>query len=221
MLDKLELRTNERINCNDLNACFKNHEIRFMRDPLYRTCMTIGKNGSQLITIKTNPLWGVHESKIVLNPTKYESFMNLTTLVSKIIDPKELEITRIDHAVDIQRPLDQLLSGVLIKNKKDNTTFKENFSSKGKFLTGSIFGQKPEVYCIYDKGYQLASKKYKRDNSHELGIITRIELRQFGAKVKNKHLSELTKYIESPPFHGIEYYEIDDDSPKAQALHYL
>ncbi len=221
MIDKLEMRTNEFVNCSVLSTLFPNDQICKVPDSLYRICCIVKIDNKELLTIKVNPRWGGYESKIIANPSKWESYNHFFRLLSKLCNTNHLEIIRIDHAVDVLIPIDQIYSGIRIKYKKGQTTFKENCSHVGKFLTGFIFGQKPELYCIYDKGYQLNVKKLKRDKANERGKISRIELRQFGIKIKYKHLSELLNYVDNPPFIGIEFYQISDgtnNSLKAQAL---
>jgi hypothetical protein len=237
MLDKLEMRTTEQIDFNILFDIFPKHKIKKKYDRYYRTCVVIRKNGKEVITIKAGlHFGGICETKIIINPSKFESFKELTLLLKKICDLRILEITRIDHAIDLSIPIDQIIYGIRVKYKRAQKIFKdfnpydeyfkENYSHDGSFVTGSYYGQSPELYCIYDKGYKLAcdAKKYTRNKLFERRITTRIELRQFKHKIKYKNFMDLINYVDDPPFDGIEFYKINEDigySSKRKALELL
>lgn len=237
MLDKIEMRTTEKIDFNILENVFPKHKIKKKYDRYYRTCVVVREKQKEVITIKAGPPFGgIYETKIIINPSKFESSEELTLLLKKICNINILEIIRIDHAVDIPIPIAKILFGIRVKYKRaqrtisdknsDDEYYKKNCSSDGHFITGSYYGQSPELYSIYDKGYKLAcdARKYTRNKLFERKLTTRIELRQFKHKIKYKNFLDIKNYADDPPFHGIEFYKINEDigqSPKREALELL
>lgn len=218
MLDKLEMRTEQQLDINNLESTFSGYQIIHKPDTIFRHCFIILRDGKELFTIKTNPLWSnVCQTQIKVNPNNWGTLSNLYNTLSSICDVSKLEITRIDHAVDLPYPLKYIHSGLRVKHKQKSHLFKEreNETYKSGNLTGYEIGTKPELYCIYDK--RLQSKNIMIGNDP----ITRIELRQFSKKIKYRHIDDLVNYLIEPPFNNIEFQIINPETsayPKSQAL---
>jgi hypothetical protein len=221
MLDKLEMRTKECIDPRALKSLFPGHQISLVPDRWYNYCAIIKRGTDHILTLKTEADYGhVSPSKIIINPTKWESFEEVTGSLSSICNPSMLEITRIDHAVDLEAPIETIHSGLRVRYKQDSDGYKEREKAskkKGK-LTGFYLGKRPELYCCYDKGYQLEGKGLKRNSAFPTGETSRIELRQWGNKIAHKTLAELPNYIDDSPFKHLEFYEINRESDRGNEL---
>ena len=221
MLDKLEMRTKECIDPRALKRLFPSHQISMVPDRWYNYCAIVKRGKDHILTLKTEADYGhVSPSKVITNPTKWKSFEEITETLSTICDLPMLEITRIDHAVDLEAPIDSIYSGLRVRYKQDLDGYKEREKSskkKGK-LTGFYLGKRPELYCCYDKGYQLEGKGLKRNLAFSTGETSRIELRQWGNKIKHKTLAELPNYIEDSPFKHLEFYEVDRGCDRGNEL---
>lgn len=221
MLDKLEMRTKECIDPKALKKLFPGHQISMVPDRWYNFCAIVKRGKDHILTLKTEADYGhVSPSKIITNPTKWESFDEITESLSSICDPSLLEFTRIDHAIDLAAPIDAIYSGLRVRYKQDSEAYKEREKSskkKGK-LTGFYIGKNPELYCCYDKGYQLEGKGLKRNPAFPTGETSRIEVRQWKNKIKHKTLAELPNYIEDSPFKHLEFYEVNKETDRGNDL---
>lgn len=221
MLDKLEMRTKENINTGDLKRLLPDHVITKVSDQWYGDCTVIKKGKDHVLTLKTEAKYGhISASRILTNPSKWESFSSLYGKLSDLCNPDLLEITRIDHAVDLPAPIQSIHSSLRVRYKQDSDRHKERekCSKKRGQLTGFYIGQKPELYCCYDKGYQLEGKKLKRNSDFLPGETSRIELRQWATKIEFRTLAELPNYIDKSPFKNLEFYEIRSDCERGNEL---
>jgi hypothetical protein len=224
MFDKLEMRSQIKMDLKAVEGMYLPSQTVRMASSIYkRTLYVLDSNRVVMFFIETDPIWpDIAPTKITANPARWASFDDFMASLSIFCDPRLLEITRIDHAVDIEMPIEHIYQGMRIKHKKQNSIYKENCSIRGPFLTGFYLGVKPEFYCIYDKAYQLTVRqKLIKNKELERGILSRIELRQFKRKVKYKQLNELINYLSDPPFTNIEFFEAKDNSRKSEALKIL
>lgn len=213
MLDKLEMRTKEQFDLKIINNQFSDYQRIIKPDSIYRYCLQVVKNGKEVLTIKTNPIWqNVFQSQIKLNPTSWDSIESLNQTLSLFSNISKLEIIRIDHAVDLPLSLSYVHSGLRIKFKQNSNKYRERENYKKSQLTGYEIGTKPELYCIYDKRLQSKERKATKTNIPGDDPVTRIELRQFGKKIRHRFLPELTNYIDEPPFYNIEFLEFNQDT---------
>ncbi|MFA6236760.1 MAG: hypothetical protein WC635_05475 [Bacteriovorax sp.] len=224
MFDKLEMRSEEILNLKELEKVLP-HKTAMMGSSSYKRALYVLNSSNEvLFIIHSDPIWSnMAPTKISTNPKRWSSFNDFRAALAKFCNPDLLEITRIDHAVDIEISIEKLYQCTRIKNKTQYSYYKEHCSVRGTYLTGFYLGVEPEIYCIYDKGYQksLRNKKLVRNKDCEIGLLSRIELRQRKHKVKYKHLNELINYLTDTPFTNIEFYEAKDNSKKAEALQLL
>lgn len=212
MLDKLEMRTEQIIDPRILRALLPGHQITTVPDTWYRLSTIVKAGKEHILTLKTDPFNSTAApAKIIMNPSRWGSLESMATALAPLCDLTQLEITRIDHAVDLPVPIGQVHAGIRVKYKQDYDWYRERGSKKRGQLTGFYFGNKPELYSIYDKGFQLRGKSLKRDKSQPEGVVTRIELRQWGKKVRHKSLGELFNYLEEEPFKHVEYWKPRSD----------
>jgi hypothetical protein len=219
MIDKLHLKTNQRLNFEELSSAHKELEVSRVLDSQYKRAIKVSSGSKHVATIKSDPIWShVSETQIQLNPTNWENFSLLKYYLSNLCDVNELEVSRIDSAVDLNTSLDEVHAQVRVKYKQDKRGYFESLKS-GK-LTGFYLGQKPEVFCIYDKAFQLERYKLKRLKHESLGIKTRVEVRQEKNKLPVKSFGELNLLLQYNPFRNLEFkkLEINEESKKAKHL---
>lgn len=210
MLDKLFLKVNSTITNNNWEP-LGHPTITQVPDQIYKKCLVLRRDKKHLLTIKTEPIWShVSLSQIQLNPSNWESYERLKIDLESFVDTDLLTIARIDSAVDLNIPVSDLFQSVRIKYKQDLTKHSEHYK-KG-FLTGFYMGNQPEIFCIYDKGYQLNKKKFKRDNSFPTGELSRIEVRQTKHKVPVKEFKNLEDIINTNPFKNLQCLEVSEDN---------
>ena len=227
MIDKLHLKTQDIVNLDKLPKIDSVHNYAQVPDAQYRKCIVIRNGSKHFLTIKTLPyLNNLSPTEIQLNPSNWGSFSLIKNTLNKITNLEALKVLRIDHAVDIERPIEATFYSLRVKHKQDCTVFNENMFKRG-VLTGYYLGSKssPELYCIYDKGFQLSSNgSCKRDKSHNLGTRTRIEVRQKKKKILLPNFLDLPKYQEISPFNNIEWLEMNnlmENDERSQALQTL
>ncbi len=224
MLDKLELTTMQEIDTKIVRELFPTYQLSYKPSNQYRKCIVISRNGRQLITVSTHPIWNnISPTKIQTNPGSWQSSIEMNLHLSNLVDTSHLKITRLDHAVDIPMSLKLVHSCVRIKGKQSNQKYfdKSSESYKRDTLTGFYLGALPEIYCIYDKGYELNKMKLKRNQESPLGDLTRIELRQTNKKIKYNNFLDLSSYVDDNPFSNLEFYMISQESIKHSELEEL
>jgi hypothetical protein len=183
------------------------------------------KFGESRVMVKTNPRFAfgnASETRLELNPWHFPSWDHTLNAIAKLIDPETAFVKRIDHAVDKLIPLSLVHQCVRVKFKQDSTVYWE--SHKRSIMTGIYFGNKPEIHCYYDKGYELLGpKKSKRVPGIDVGVITRFEVRQFKDRIKYPRLLDIQKYLNINPFENIQFLEADPgtERKKADALQTL
>jgi hypothetical protein len=219
MIDMLVMRSEKAIDLRKLETIFSKHQISRKPDKIFKNCFIITSPEQHLLTIKSLPVWdNVFLSQIIINPTKWETMKDMELVLAQLCDLKELEIIRIDHAVDLPLPLEDIYAGLRIKFKQDSQLYKEMEAYKRGVLTGFYLGNKPEIYCVYDKGYQLDGSKLKRISDINIGQKTRIELRQFNKKIQFPRLIDIQNYVSHPPFNNVEYYKVISETHDSLGL---
>lgn len=208
MFDKTEMRTQEEITLRKIQEAFEAGEVRVSPDSQYKNCFLVYKDGRHILTIKTEPNFSnAMFTKIIANPTRWENFKEFQNSLSQLCDISKLELTRIDHATDLNMPISEVHKGIRISSKQAETKYFETCAYKQGDLTGFYIGKEPENYCIYDKGYHLAkNKKYQRNVVFPVGEMTRIELRQLRGKIKYRLISDLANYMADPPFSKVQFF---------------
>lgn len=210
MFDKLIVNSNSEIMDNNLREVFGCQNIATIPDAIYRSVKTLKNGENHLLTIKTNPVWShTKKTKIELNPVSWESFNELNSQLSQVIDPDSLNIVRIDHCVDIDETVQFLFEGLRMKYKQNSSShFEVEGNREG--ITGFYIGREPELLCVYDKAYEITKrKKLKKLRGEIIGQKTRIELRQSGRAVPVKEYTGLKKYLEIDPFGKVEFLILD------------
>lgn len=207
MFDKLKLTSKKEIKIQNLHNIFNESLCSFHRvpDKHYQYCMTIRKNGEQLIAIKSNPIMShISSLAIELNPSSFKTYKEMIALLNQIAPIESYTIKRIDHCVDLKIPIETLYSQIMVKKKSKRS----DFIAKDK-LTGFTIGKIPEVICVYNKDLEII--KRKRVTLVKNGI-TRVEVRHYKNKIAVKNLSELYKYINHNPFKSICFLSLKQAS---------
>ncbi len=215
MLDKIEMRSKELIDLKIFQSTFPDFQLSRMNDLHYGLCLRIKKNNTEIIKIKTNPIWGSdYQTKIIVNPKNWVNFDALKTSLANFSDLDQFEITRLDHAVDLKCNIDYIYRRLRIKFKQKSTMYDDgNYVDYNRgVITGFYIGKLPELYNIYDKIAELKKKKRYNQINLEDGPLTRIELRQTKDKIKHKSLKTIFNYLEEPPFKEIEFYEPNENA---------
>lgn len=167
------------------------------------------KNSQQLMAIKSNALiGGVRQTRIEMNPSNFGRYYELASICNDLFDLSELEIKRIDHRVDLKIPFAQIRKSIFAKRKNTRSDF------RGPSSLGLWAGSNPEVLCVYDKAMELRSKYrksgFKRIRGEEVGLSTRIEVRQYKEKLQCFRFLDLPNCLNSDPFHFVEFYDFVD-----------
>jgi hypothetical protein len=150
MLDMLKLRSHEKIDLDAVKECYPHSVFERKLDANYKICHVVSYQGNHFATIKTNPHWSnVYETQIQLNPSRWASLDSLTDSLSTFCEPGNLEIVRLDHAVDVDLPLDIINAGIRIKHKQYSSMYIKDEAYCGQ-ITGLYLGKEPEQYCCYD-----------------------------------------------------------------------
>lgn len=218
MIDKLKLRSTQDISREIFFKHFPTdrYSITCKRDLYYKEIYVANEGTKNLLTIKVNPSFSnAPASQLIVNPNKWDSFGELCEVISRVADLDKLFISRIDHNIDLNMPIDYIYSGLRVKYKQDVLKYYESEQYKRGRLTGFYIGKEPEIYCIYDKAYQLKGKKlFKRKGHDETKFQTRIEIRQTKNKIKFNKFLDLDSYLKNPPFCNIEFYEVNHSKIK-------
>jgi hypothetical protein len=215
MIDKLELRT-DFMKADAIEALANSYDHYLIGDKNYRDCCVFKFKGNHVVTVKTRPVFpNASFCSIELNPSKFESFKQMTDLISIIAD-QDLLIKRIDFAVDLPVPLEQIRKAIKARHKRIRHDYKEN-----DVCTGFELGSDQEIICIYDKAYELLTRrKYRRLNDQTPRVMTRIEIRLRSKKIPLKRFEELTHYVEINPFEILEFYKINSSEEISEFQHF-
>ena len=215
MHDKYKITSNCNINNSDLDKSLEtiSNKKESILDKNYGRCNIYKKDNNHIFTHKYNPkLSTLKQNTFETNPNHFSTFLELVSLFNQFIDLNSLELSRIDHAVDIPYPLDYIQARIRVKNKIKRSDYD---SDK---LTGFEIGRGNEIIVVYDKAYEIISKKkYRLIDKTSLGNLTRIEVRHKGPKIQHNKFLDLPKYLESNPFNKISLYEFSN-SPEMSEL---
>lgn len=180
-------------------------------DSQYRKTLRLDMGEGKTIAIRVDPYYPSALPSIEFNPSKFNHWSELESALSLFTSLKNLTIDRLDHAVDVKAPFLDVRSKIRIKRKQTACSYSQIEARKGVIREGIKMGEKPEVYCIYDKGCEVTSRyRFKPIPGVKLGINTRVEVRQFNKKVTFPNLLDLRKYINHDPFENLVTFEVDD-----------
>jgi hypothetical protein len=206
MFDKLELRT-DNYKTNAISNLSKRYNHFLVGDKNYRECHIFRNElNAQIITLKLNPVFpNASFCSFEFNPRKLGSFKDTNELIANISD-KNLIIKRIDYAIDVNNPIDEIRKSLKAKNKRARYDYTEKDS-----ITGFELGNDQEVICVYDKAYELLKKrKYRLIKDAIPRVMTRIEIRHRAKKVPFKNYDEILNYCTINPFKALEFYKLTD-----------
>lgn len=198
---------------NDLSRS----QLAFLPDRFYQRATRVTLDARREFTLKTGPKFAhISACSYELNLQQWGCFSRFISDLKRFSDPEFLKIKRIDHAVDISMPVFKVHQGLRVRSKGEHDQYDEpsiRKRCKRALLTGFYIGEKPEKFCIYDKGYELLKtvERLKRNPGTDLGVCTRIELRQFGKSVPFSRLLDLPNYVEANLFNSIEFYEFPEE----------
>lgn len=217
MLDKLYLRTHKKLDENWDNAFYTDYSTEKMRgSSSYNSCTIVKKKKDHVLTVLSNPrkgFSGVWPITLQLNPSKWESFSDLKQFLEMIVDVESLIISRVDSAVDLNMNLEEVLMQLRIKYKRRNTSYDDSTDFIGGECRGVYYGGEPELFCIYDKGYQLGHKhKYRKISGAPLGEKTRIEVRHTKEKIRVERFCDLSELADHSPFESVETLKLKDSA---------
>jgi hypothetical protein len=210
MIDKLKLISSEKVKEEKLRSIFNDSNYTYSQKPdsIYGKVIVVNGKAGHVLTLKNSPIYSVPSpTQIILNPSNWSGFKSLSNRLEELLPLESLRIARIDHKLDINRPINEIYAGLRIRSKQDCNKYSEHEEFKKGRLTGFYIGKEPETYCIYDKAYQLEGKKTKLIPGQTTGVMTRIELRQTKKKVLEPNFLNLSFYIDNPPFNNLEFYE--------------
>ncbi len=209
MFDKMHLKTAENFNEDRLSKLgFRS----IPGDGQYKRRHLLEASNGQSLTLKTCPYYSNAQNSIELNPSRFTSWQDVKLIMSEFVDLNSCLIDRLDHAVDIETPFERVREVIRIKRKQTIERFKEFEHSKSKIHTGIKAGEKPEIFCIYDKGLQVTNRfKFKSIPGARRGVLTRFEVRHYANRVPFSKLSQIENYLEINPFEKIESYELRSD----------
>jgi hypothetical protein len=216
MLDKLELRT-DIILPNALDKLSKSYQHYGIRDKNYRDCHLFrDEKHNQIVTIKLNPVFSnASACSFELNPTKFNNISEVQNLIG-LISTNDMIIKRIDYAVDIPEPIENIRNTIRAKYKKCRFDYREK-----DYLTGFELGSGLEVVSIYDKGFEkLSRRKYKSIKDIPKNTLTRIEVRHRGKRVPFRRYEDLYEYLNINPFSTLEFYKMDENQIKTDYQNY-
>ncbi len=218
MFDKIHLRSSY----VDVDALLKLGALKCPGDGQYRKCLRLSLSDKKRFLVRLDPYYAPALPSIEFNPSRFQGWEEIVSILEKFTDIKEVQIDRIDYAVDVEMPFENAWQSIRIARKQSNNWYEKGISRKGPTVTGFKSGEKPEVFCIYDKGCEVTKKwKFKRVPGAKFGDCTRIELRQYNQKVPFKSLSEITNYITYDPFGSIDCRIIREalkDEPKIREM---
>lgn len=201
MIDKLTMTSSEVVDPELASRQIKDHYKRVITTrTLYHNRVLVffrpmqqNREGEHLLSLHVDPsLPSYGQTKIELNPSRFSCFGELRELVSHIFcDENELRISRLDHAVDVELPVERIHQSLVYPRKKSREVYKD-----GRKLTGCYIGAYPEKLSIYDKALESGLD----------GVLTRIELRQHNAKVMVKSFQKLPELVSAMPFESLKFF---------------
>lgn len=225
MIDKLHLTTDEIVERDSLLKLKDGLILQGELNKNYRNCYVLrDSNGDHQLTVLSSPkLSNNKQTQLQLNPRKWGSLGELACSLNEVVSFDSLMLSRLDFAVDVNIPLEEVHSKLIVKNKR----LVQNYMD-GEKLTGLMFGNKPEVFCIYSKDYQLRHGYGFKLKKNKIPIdepITRFEVRKFGRKLRGVGIGNLDKFLFENPFSSIKLYDLkkqaeimSKDKIKHQAL---
>lgn len=205
MIDKLSLQSGELVNpalvLEKLKGITCNHKLcpesKYHRRTEAFYCLGPGGKHHVLFSLSTEPKLGNRPTKVDLNPTKFQSYADMVSTLSKVMNLDLAEITRIDHTVDLEFPIKDLWSSLLLSRKK----LREVWS--GSEIESFYYGKYPERLVVYDKAKQLGVQ----------GTLTRLELRQQAYKLPIQKFNQFPELINLKPFAGIKFLKPKSSAP--------
>lgn len=203
MLDNLTLTSARPIIPEDaamqLQGLFTNYRTT---ESKYHQRVTVffEKPKERLLSLHSGPKYaGVAPIKLELNPARLRSSKRLFEVLARLVNPSECRISRVDHACDIEVPIEKVWGSLLFSRKKRREIY-----GNGADLSGGYLGTYPERLVVYD----CAQKR------NIPGPVTRLEMRQWGQKVPIQDLERLPEYQSYRPFERLEF--LRPKSPKDQ-----
>lgn len=190
MLDRITLASTESI--GDIGTALNDYLIRI--EPISQTkfhserCM-VWRGGQRLFALHSSSRGLADETRIEFNPNWYSGFNEFKGQIKKLIDLKSCRIVRLDSAIDLTLPTNEVFESISFGRKLAVKQYSRELEIETFYC-----GKYPESVCVYDKAKQ---------NKLE-GPLTRIEVRQFSKKIPIKKLDEIEKLIEHNPFHMVQ-----------------
>lgn len=179
----------------------------------------VDRKDQHLITVQTRPQFG-NNLKIEINPSHFINYDTMISLLSLLCDPNDLEISRIDHSVDVSgKSVRDIRSALIFPRKQSYEEYgdlpgegQQYHRSRGNHLETFYLGGKrsDEKLVVYDRGYK--SERLPR------GQKTRIELQHKKSKVKFKKFSDLIQYSTYCPFEKFKFIKMDPSLPRTMDL---
>lgn len=199
MLDKLSLVSGQTISLDEAKANLKGFysNITLSATKYHSLLANFSMGGDHLITLHLDPRFShVAPTKIEINPSRHPSHSEMTKIIGLIADPSTIELSRVDHAVDLENiKVEQVQRSLLYSRKKSREVYRNCTE-----LTGFYLGKHPELLAIYDKAKQAGLNEIK----------TRIELRQYREKLPINKFSELSKLQSFSPFSCIRFNRVSE-----------
>lgn len=193
-------------------------------DSFYRNAASLnfGDKRDLILRWNRNPLRpNISPIALEFNPSKWSNILEIKNALSNFVDPEDAVIDRLDLAIDLNEPLEEILKGLRVKHKQ----WSEEISSKQRkrgHITGYYYGRKPYLICVYDKAFQLRSLRTASQIQGEFaGISTRIETRFFNKAVFTKKLKDLPILFEKNPFENLEFYSFPHEMKTLKGQRFL
>lgn len=249
MIDKLHLTTELFINSEIFkDAQRKNSDWKYfgVNDSSFRITRLLSRTSESLPQITVldrgnrgpdgKPFRTPRKSSIVINPSKFDSYQNMTSSLREIVedfDPKKLRIRRLDLAVDLPFPFKSAMESAVRPNIRKIAVHWTYIHSKNADYIR--LGEKPCPFVIYDK----TSLYQQKAQTEELGTgdgaalgFTRFESRFYSgtkSKLPIRTLDQLHELLEFDPFTSIEFrntiaplnFKKNSDQAKADHLHMI
>lgn len=206
MLDKCILTSNKKMPSEVAATILEGLSNRYITrsNRFYRTIQVgyVGtqKGGAHLISVGLEPsIPTISPLRIEVNPSRFKSYQELLSLVENFDQAENLKIKRLDHAVDIPVPLEEVHKSILVTRKSSREKY-----ARGDALTGFYIGTKPEVLNIYSLGLKLKDPGLKD--------VTRVELRQFEKKVPVETFFDLPALLTLNQFKSLQFWRLKHPS---------
>lgn len=213
MIDKLKLTTDIAMVQSNLDRRYDLYtRQQGQLDKYYSKCTVYYKGNDHLITLKEYPKNRIASQAVIeINPSKFNSNIEMESLISLVAPIESFTIRRIDHAVDLNMSIDEVFLMIKVKGKKKRTDYEE----KSK-ITGFEIGRGNEIICVYDKNFERVTKRKFRKCSSEYTNKTRVEVRHHKTKIIHKPLVNLYLYAETNPFSCLEFYHLQSTDKISQ-----